>query len=79
MSEEIKNTRPSQETITLSAKQSDLVLKSQSNFEIRQGDGKFLFEFNTKIESENETAFMEIWRGFDQFVQTLKRSTRPPQ
>lgn len=79
MSEEIKNTKPSRETIPLSAKQSDLVLKSQSNFEIRQGDGKFLFEFNTKIESENETAFMEIWRGFDQFVQTLKRSTRPPQ
>ena len=77
MSEEIKNTRPSRETIPLNEIQSDLVLKTQSNFEIRQGDGKFLFEFNTKIESENETAFMELWRGFDQFVQTLKRTTRP--
>ena len=51
MSEEIKNTRPSRETIPLNEIQSDLVLKSQSNFEIRQGNGKFLFEFNTKIES----------------------------
>ena len=79
MSEEIKNTRPSRETIPLNEIQSDLVLKSQSNFEIRQGNGKFLFEFNTKIESENEKAFMELWKSFDQFVQTLKRSTRPPQ
>ena len=71
MSEEIKNIEVGPE---ISSQKNDLILKSVSNFEIRQGNGKFLFEFNTKIESGDEKSFMELWKGFHEFLNALTRT-----
>ena len=37
---------------------SDLIFKSSSTIEVREGDGKFVFDMKTRVESENEKAFV---------------------
>ena len=71
MSEEVKNIEVVPE---ISSQGDDLILKSVSKFEIRRGNGKFLFEFNTKVESGDEKSFMELCKGFGEFVQSLTRT-----
>lgn len=52
---------------------SDLILKSTSSIEVRQGNGKFIFEMNSRVESENEKGFLELADCFVKFINQLTR------
>lgn len=52
---------------------SDLIFKSSSTIEVREGDGKFVFDMKTRVESENEKAFVELSESFMKFIQQLTR------
>ncbi len=54
-------------------KSSDLIFKSSSTIEVREGDGKFVFDMKTRVESENEKAFIELSESFMKFIQQLTR------
>jgi hypothetical protein len=54
-------------------KSSDLIFKSSSTIEVREGDGKFVFDMKTRVESENEKAFVELSESFMKFIQQLTR------
>ncbi len=57
----------------ITEKSSDLIFKSSSTIEVREGDGKFVFDMKTRVESENEKAFIELSESFMKFIQQLTR------